>query len=379
MFNISLFTKTEESSFRTVPNSYYSELNIKDDYGTDYSMNGDISSLSEYHNSLNKKTLESGLLPPGLRFSIPGFLIFERPPTHKLVKYIDYSVDEISTANHEGYSFDRDDDEGYPSSVSSSDLVENVYEIPVPWQIYFVQYSTNPSSKYRTTYVKMLFSNTPLRGPETQLYMPYVNNFYADGTLCNPMFEDYEEISRYPQNIEGVIASAYDWVWNTGFNADLHECVTQTSSQIYNDVVDNPIMKDLIINSQSNFEIVTQFYKLISKMSLEDVVSSTWANPAYCSHFERDRDFIFNYSKKYKNLYLDSIANPDDFDMSDFISFVGPLNKIKKNYESIIYHLFVDVDNYPHYTGCKSYLNQSITHLSSFKSYFNGIIQLCNY
>ena len=59
-------------------------------------------------------------------------------------------------------------------------------------------------------------------------------------------------------------------------------------------------------------------------------------------NFDKDKDFIFNYSPKYKNLYLNSIDDPDDFNSSDFINFVGPVNKIKKTYESIIHHLFVD-------------------------------------
>jgi hypothetical protein len=377
MSSLSIFTKTKQGHYgwREDPNSYYSELNIKDDFETMYSMSGDISSLSEYHNSLNKKTLESGLLPPGLRFSIPGFLIFERPPTHKLINYIDYSVDQISSATHEGYQSDDEDDDSY--NISQEDLIQNVYEIPVPWQIYLVQYSTNPISKYRTTYVKMFFSNTPLRGPDTQLYMPYVNNFFADGTLCNPMFDEYEEISRYPQSLEGVIASAYDWVWNTGFNADLHECVNQTSSQIYHNTVHNPIMKKLIENSMSNLDSVKTFYKLISQMSLEDVASSTWANPSYCSNFDKDKDFIFNYSPKYKNLYLNSIDDPDDFNSSDFINFVGPVNKIKKTYQSVIYHLFVDSVSYPYYTSCEAYLNQNINQLSSFNAYANALRQKC--
>ena len=59
MSSLSIFTKTKTGHYgwKEDPNSYYSELNIKDNFETMYSMSGDISSLSEYHNSLNKKTL----------------------------------------------------------------------------------------------------------------------------------------------------------------------------------------------------------------------------------------------------------------------------------------------------------------------------------
>ena len=89
------------------------------------------------------------------------------------------------------------------------------------------------------------------------------------------------------------------------------------------------------------------------------------------------KDFIFNYSPKYKNLYLNSIDDSDDFNISDFINFVGPVNKIKKTYQSVIYHLFVDSVSYPYYTSCEAYLNQKINQISSFNAYANALRQNC--
>ena len=48
MSSLSIFTKTKTGHYcwKEDPNSYYSELNIKDNFETMYSMSGDISSLS---------------------------------------------------------------------------------------------------------------------------------------------------------------------------------------------------------------------------------------------------------------------------------------------------------------------------------------------
>ena len=37
------------------------------------------------------------------------------------------------------------------------------------------------------------------------------------------MYESMEDIDGYSKDLSGVIASAYDWIWNSGFNHDLTE------------------------------------------------------------------------------------------------------------------------------------------------------------
>ena len=53
--------------------------------------------------------------------------------------------------------------------------------------------------------------------------MPPIPNFFTNGLLCRPMFDKMNDVDGYSKDLSGVIASAYDWIWNTGFNHDLTE------------------------------------------------------------------------------------------------------------------------------------------------------------
>ena len=35
-----------------------------------------------------------------------------------------------------------------------------------------------------------------------------------------------EDIEKYPKDLSGVMASAYDWIWNSGFNFDITEGIS---------------------------------------------------------------------------------------------------------------------------------------------------------
>ena len=35
-----------------------------------------------------------------------------------------------------------------------------------------------------------------------------------------------EDIEKYPKDLSGIIASAYDWIWNSGFNFDITESIS---------------------------------------------------------------------------------------------------------------------------------------------------------
>ena len=204
------------SYFNQAPS--FSNLNIiNNKYDTVVSLTAsDIESKQEsFLAAINNSTLDSSLLIPGLRFSIPGLIVFERPPTKKLIQYINNTVDEMSN--------DCDCDDCSDNYIEPEDLTIERHLIPVPWQVYVVTYSLNPSSKYQVTSVRMYFSNTSLNSSDVTLYAPYIHNFFMNGSLCNPMFDSYDEISRYPLNIQGVIASSYDWIWNTGFIRKDHD------------------------------------------------------------------------------------------------------------------------------------------------------------
>lgn len=234
--------------------------------------------------------VDSSLLVPGLRFSSPGFVVFERPPTKKLVQYVDYNLDGL---------YELEEDGGEPEV--------HQYYIPIPWQVYIATYSLSSSSKYRVTSIRMYFSNTPLNHKDVTLYMPYIHNFFTNGALCNPRFEYADEIERYSQDLQGVISSAYDWVWNTGFNADLYECLAETVSQCSRD---NPVVSDFKKNNSTFTNLANGFYTTLSNYEPHDVVNYTWANPSIYSHFNHDRHYYSQLVEEYISSH--SISYDDD-------------------------------------------------------------------
>lgn len=275
---------------------------------------------THYNKSLDKLNIESGLLPPGLKLSLPGLVIFERPPTTKLIQYVDLSVDSISEHEYDDQEYDLD-----------------VYQIPIPWQLYIVRYSTNPDSLYRTLEVNMFFMNTPLNHPETSLYIPYVHNFFTNGLLCSPMFDSSWEINRYPQDLSGVIASAYDWVWNTGFNADLKECIDQTVTQLANS--SNEIVKlfrQKWSSGQVHNGLYGGFYEHISQYSIDDIVNLPWANPSYTSY--HDSDYRYLYHSGLTDFTPDEESGEST--MEQFKEYIGSPSSIKKTYSDIIKSMF---------------------------------------
>ena len=264
-----------------------------DTCGVQNTYNLNSNSASKFFNELDPTYLDSSLVIPGLRFTAPGILVFERPPTKKLIQYVDYDLEGLC-------QLEEEEDE------------PNIYQkyIPIPWQVYIVTYSLNPASKYRVTSVRMYFSSTPLNHPDTTLYMPYVNNFFTNGFLCNPRFDTYDEISRYSQDLQGAISSAYDWIWNTGFNKDLYECVTETIKQTFHK---NNIVKNF--NSSKNYFDYTsihKFYELISNYEPHDVVLEEWANPSTYMYFTQDRSNYISLAEKYISDNNISAKNHDD-------------------------------------------------------------------
>lgn len=360
------------SSFSQLSNTTLKVKNAYSEYAFD--------NLTQIENNLNNilfsSTIESDLLPPGVRHISPGFVVFERPPSMQLVQYINNSVEQISSDGDEIWN---EDDESY-------DIVEiepiSTYYIPVPWQLYFAFYSMTPGSQYYVTSVKMFFMNSPLNSHHNQLFMPYIPNFFTNGSLCNPMLDTYEEIDRYPKNISGIVQSAYDWVWNTGFNADLYECVSQIYEQKPNQFVIDSIKNTSSFSNHYSNNVVNHFYRNISKLSLEDVTNMKWANPSYGTHFQYDRnlieksyfdnDYLFSY-------YLTELQYPETSQASlethkdQFRNWLTQnphyLTKHPKDYISVIKYI---VDNE---SSFKDTFNPA-PHLNSYQSFLNKLVNI---
>lgn len=305
------------------------------------SSTSDPNAVLSFLNSLDKRNIESGLLPPGLRVSIPGCVIFERPPSMQLVQYIDASVESIASYEESGSYYEDDDHE---EGEYHEELNQFTSRIPIPWQLYIATYSTNPSSMYRVTSIRMYFMNGPLNNPDVQLYAPYINNFFTNASLCTPMFDTIDEIERYPQSVAGVIASAYDWVWNTGFNADLKECLDITFSPHVSR--NNPLIADFRQKYQNRefgyLSIYPAFYQYLSDFTPTDIINLEWATPSYAHHFELDRKLLFQNDKKLMEQFIESdLYNPDSNDLFyDFKNWLPDQQKTKKTYSDIIDSMF---------------------------------------
>ena len=160
----------------------------------------------------------SGIIPPGLLYVTKNFLVFEKPPVYKHISLIPKLVDSIE--------YDSDE----PLS----------YIIPIPWQLYIVEYS----SDFYTSKVRMHFMKDSLREASQELYMAPLPNLYTSGELCRPFFSDMEDIERYSKDIAGVIASAYDWIWGSGTNLDLTDTVVKYYS-LFDQNPENTILSKL--------------------------------------------------------------------------------------------------------------------------------------
>lgn len=223
---------------------------------------------------INSTTLtqNSGILPPGVRVVGQNYVIFERPPSYQ---NIFYNTDKVH------------------SEMSEENT--HLFRIPVPWQVYVATFDSN----YYLSSVSMFFSPTSLTSKEQPLYLPPLPNFYTNASLCRPMFSSMNDIERYPKNLTGVIAAAYDWIWNNGTNNDLNEAVVHVnlqivsrditlkdqtifkgmSQQIYNAGFSNPFV---VYYSSSH---VLEIFRSWEKITLEEVVNLKWPVSSSDLHF----------------------------------------------------------------------------------------------
>jgi len=253
--SVSLLSKTCPPTFLK---EFYST--VFDQYSSKYSLfsNSPVKKFSDLS--------DEDLYFPGIRHIDNGIVIFERPPAY-----------HVLSISHD-----------YRDSISSS-TTQSEYYIPIPWQIYIAHY--NPQDM-RLFSVKMFFSNSSLSSLEQTVYTPPLLNFYSNGTLCRPFFASIDDIEKYPKTISGVVASAFDWVWNSGFNYDITDSIsfflghmkgyTQFAPYLgqnskldihYNTIKDNGI-SGFPNNLPKN--LVNSFFRVWESVPLEDVSSFTW-------------------------------------------------------------------------------------------------------
>ena len=235
---------------------------------------------------------DESLLFPGVRHLSPGIILFERPPTYKVVSaYNDYR-DQIST------------------QTGTSE-----YYLPIPWQVYIAMY--NPEDM-RLVSVKMFFASNSLSSLDQTIYSPPLYNFYSNGTLCRPFFSNMEDIEKYPKDLSGVMASAYDWIWNSGFNFDITEGISfflhtnkyeqfekylkpETKANLT--WLQNHPLQNLPSNLPSQWHV--PFFKCWEEIPLSEVSSLTW-NPF------TDTDFYYQHLMNVREHLINDFCNNFD-------------------------------------------------------------------
>lgn len=229
--------------------------------------------IFDEHNSHLQKT-DTGIIPPGLLFIDKNIIVYEKPPSYQNVFVIPKLVNEIS--------YDSDE--------------PNVYRIPIPWQLYIVYHSD-----FTTTNVRMHFMDSSLMDLDQQMYLAPLSNFYSSGDLCRPFFSDMDDIERYPKNVSGVMASSYDWVWNSGTNLDLTQCIV---AFFYQDHIlgSNFHNNSLLKNTNSKpfpresyycpSGYVSHLYSYWEKFELHEVSFLNWPKNSILTSFNDDYNTI---------------------------------------------------------------------------------------
>lgn len=328
------------TTFKRVIQRYYSNekpsnaIKVIDGYGNE-AFHQTLS--DEYYLDFIDKTysdkVDSGLLPPGIRALYPGIVVFERPPSMQMVQYVPMNVDGIIE---------------YEDEQEESPEVET-YFVPVPWQIYIASYSFS-AGRPIVNGVKMFFSKEPLTHSDVKLHLPYIPNFFTNGTLCAPHFEDSDEVYRYPATISGVIASAYDWIWNTGFNADLTDGIMTNINNVH--FSNNPVIADLRVNPSHDY--IRDFYRYLSQYTPEEVNQFNWAFPSYTTYHSDHVElrYLYTLDQHQKDCLSDlgiELAEDETFEdavsLSDFNEWMGNIYDIPKTYSDMCYSIFLDKNN----------------------------------
>ncbi len=255
----------------------------------------------------------SGILPPAIKYHVPGLIVFERPPSYQMVQYTPMTMSEIS-----------------------GDSEIKTYRIAIPWQLYIVSYN---SVDFLCNNVKMFFMDSSLNFINQPLYMPTLPNFYTNGALCRPMYSSMAEVNGYTKDLSGVLVSAYNWVWNSGFNHDLSENLHHLAK----------IQKKPFELAEScNFNIGSHNYRISPEnvslildkwqgIDVSDILKLKWPNPSLTTSFENDAGWYYEY---------DSDRFDIDTDQENWIEDMPTLHLVEQTYAHVIRASILEEDYY---------------------------------
>jgi hypothetical protein len=272
----------------------------------------DVSHLKDIVDLLfSTSSLETGILPPGVLFFNNNIVVFEKPPTQKNITYHPYMIGDIP-----------------------QDSIPKLITIAIPWQVYIVIYAKDPqTSKMYPVDVYMFFRNSQILSKDDPVYLAPLSNFYANGKLCRPFFESFDDIDRYDNTIAGVVQAAYDWVWSSNTNVDLTATIAEYYISYQNDRnTDNLLIFDYFTDKRSsvrdnvhsssfyvNSSIVNYFYKYWSRIPFSDIINVCWSNPAYNERYLTDEETYYDFLMDHASHdMIISFLEDHDFDFEEY-------------------------------------------------------------
>lgn len=263
--------------------------------------------------------IPSGIIPPGLLYCSEDVLIFERPPTVKTIEWTPNLLNDIDTESE--YS---------------------TFEIPVPWQIYFVHFS-KAENYHVINRIFLAFSNDPIYSLDQPLYLPPLTNVYTNGQVCQPNYAQYNDLIEGTETIAGIIQNAYNQVWSSSMNLDLtagslklfkhfaipsikvynDRCLVAPKMKYYTNTVASNMSHVPTIDLQSYYtssDVINSFYKSWEKVELKDICQMQWSpsdTKANDNSFYQKIMFLFsdhnfiNYMTSNGYLTIDSHDNSE--------------------------------------------------------------------
>lgn len=291
--------------------------------------------------------IPSGILFPAVRYSAPGLLVFERPPTNKMIEYVSLPVDVINEENFE-------------ESV-------HTYNLPLPWQLYVAEYDPNTMRLFR---VHMYFMKESLKASDQIMYLPPLPNFYANGNLCRPFLANMDDIERYSKDLSGVMASAYDWIWNSGFNHDLMEGPLTIYHHKNNTFYDSNYVRTPATSSWQRYlhpKDVTRVLANWEKFTLDSILTVEWPNLSVCNLWDSEVEWFFEHDPEYPYNYQDYPG----YDEFEYYNDDYPIRShdLKKNFKIMITSVVYCNEN-----DTRSNRHRSLGHHQRFTTYHKSAV-----
>lgn len=179
-----------------------------------------VEALSEAQN------IKVGLLPPAVRW-ISGdkrIVVFERPPAYQRVAFYQMEREQAASLSK-------------PGATTEAPNYLRQFVLPMPWIVYVIGLGTGCQPVTVRAYARP----GPLTSGNDPVFLLPMLNFYTNSKLCQPIFEKFEAF--VPTVAEGI-QQAYNMVWNSGFNYDLHDAVKSGSYSGYPVKVSKQYIKD---------------------------------------------------------------------------------------------------------------------------------------